>query len=422
MKFVKHVGFLFLGALILFSCQKEYSVETGGLGGTIGTAQWEFKQGTLQYKGAMDTATIDTVVGITYLRMTGTSDSSTQLISFTVFGTQIKAGTYTSPAVAFTYTDQASNIIYQNDVTATNFTLVIVKVDSTGVTGTFSGTVKDAASLTKAVTSGKFSAPFKKTTTTPVSTNCKLEKIFQYDSIGVARGPITIFTFNSSKIVNKVQLVDSVRNLVYNNFNFSFPTNKVQLDANQYFVTDANGRVTEYHGYENPIDDTTDLVIAKYTYNTSGQLTQRKMAYASSPDTTVLQTDFTWSGNNLTKAVGKVPVNASLMLTVFDVTYEYNTAKTVKSFLSLPAYAYEIAFFQSSVNSGAVPVNPVTKTTTRYYNQSGTGAVTATYICNFNNYIIDANNYVQSFVTKGDDFDEAFIFSGEKYVFGYKCF
>lgn len=425
MKFVKLVGCLFLGALILVSCQKEYSVETGGLGGTIGTSQWEFKQGVIQYKGTMDTAKIDTVASIAYLTLSGTSDSSNQLISLTVFGTQIKAGTYTSPAVAFTYTDLASNIIYQSDVTATNFTLLIAKIDSTGVTGTFSGTVKDATSLAKIVTSGKFSASFKKTrgTTTPGTSNCKLEKIFQYDSIGVARGPITIFTYNTSKTVTKTQLVDSFSNRVLNTFNFSFPANKIQLDAKQYFVTDpASGRVTQFYGYENPIDDSTDQIIATYTYNAAGQLIRRNMAYAAAPAVTILETDYTWSGNNLTKAVGKVPVNATLSLTVFDVTYQYDATKTVKSFITLPAYAYEIVFFQSAVNSGAVPVNPVTKTTSRYYNQSGTGAVTATYTCNFIKYSIDANNYVQSFVTSGDNFNEALIFRGRKYVFGYKCF
>ena len=196
MKLVKYVGFLFVAALILVACQKEYSVETGGLGGVIGSSQWEFRQGTINYKGTMDTATVDTVASVLYLTLNGVNDSSNQLISFKVFGTQLKAGTYTSPAVAFTYTDLSSNILYQNDVTATNFTLVIARIDSAGVSGTFSGTVKDAASSTKAISSGKFSAFFKKKagTTPPVSTNCKLEKIFTYVSIGVGRGPITIFT------------------------------------------------------------------------------------------------------------------------------------------------------------------------------------------------------------------------------------
>ena len=423
MKFVKYVSFLLIGALVWTACQKEYSVETGGLGG-ISASQWAFNEGSVQFKGRMDTARIDTLAGIAYLNLQGTSDSSNQLISISVFGTAINAGSYTSPTVTFAYTGLSSNIIYQNDASAAGgFTLIITKIDSAGVTGTFSGSVKNAASVTKTITSGRFSASFKKNSTTPPSTNnCKIAKIVEYDSSGQAQGPTTAFTYNSSNKVNKVEILDSASNRVYNSFGFTFPANRIQVDSKQYFVTDANGRATEFHGYFDPTVDTTPKIIATYAYSAAGQLTQRKLAYDSAPTKTVLTIDYTWTGNNLTKATAKYQATATIAVTLFDVTYEYDNAKTAKNFISLPAYAYEICFFQSAVNTGSVPANPLTKTTAKYYDVTGTGAVTGTYTCNFTRYLIDANNYVQSFVTTGDDFDEAFIFAKEKYVFRYKCF
>ncbi|MBE7173492.1 MAG: hypothetical protein INR73_23170 [Williamsia sp.] len=423
MKFVKLLSFFLFGALIFVACQKEYSVETGGLGG-IGTSQWSFKEGSVQFKGSMDTAHVDTVAGIAYLTLHGISDSSNQVLAITVFGATIGVGSYSSPSVTFTYTDVASNIIYQNDVsTAGGFTLTITKFDSTGVTGTFSGNAKDAASAAKTIASGRFSASFKKTTTTPPnSTNCKIAKIVEFDTSGQAQGPTTAFTYNASNIVNKVEFLDSVNNRVFNTFSFTFPTNRVQVDSKQYFVTDANGRATEYHGFFDPTSDTTPKIIATYAYSAAGQLTQRKLAYDTAPTKTVLTIDYTWTGNNLTKATAKYQASATIAITLFDVTYEYDNSKTAKNFIKLPAYAYEICFFQSAINTGSVPTNPLTRTTSKYYDITGTGAVTGSYICNFTKYLIDANNYVQSFVTTGDDFDEGYIFSGEKYVFRYRCF
>ena len=423
MKFIKLLSFFLFGALIFVACRKEYSVETGGLGG-ITTSQWAFKEGSVQFKGSMDTARIDTVSGIATLTLHGVSDTSNQLLSISVFGTSINVGSYTSPAVSFTYTDAAANVIYQNDVsTAGGFTLIITKIDTAGVSGTFSGSVKNAAAVVKTITSGRFSASFKKTTpATPGSNNCRIAKIVEYDTTGQGQGPTTVFTYNASNKVNKVEFLDSASNRVFNSFSLSFPANRIQLDSKQYFVTDANGRATEYHGFFDPTSDTTPRIVATYAYSAAGQLSQRKLAYDTAPTKTVLTVDYTWSGNNLTKATAKYQASATVSVTLFDITYEYDNSKTVKNFLTLPAYAYEICFFQSAVNTGSVPVNPLVRTTAKYYDITGTGNIAGTYTCNFTRYVIDANNYVQSFITNGNDFDEGFIFSDEKYVFRYKCF
>ncbi len=422
MKFVKHLVVLLMAVVVIISCQKEHSVETGGLG-NIGTGQWEFKQGSTQYKGSMDTAKIDTVAGLAYLTLTGLSDSSNQLISLTVFGTSIKAGTYTSPAVSFSYTDISSNVVYQNDVTAAGaFTLILSKVDSLGVSGTFSGNAKDAGSATKTIANGKFSALFrKKDTSRSSSSNCKIEKILEYDSTGRAQFLASLYNYNSSNRVNQVVFYDSSSSTTYGLFNLTFPnTTKIQIDANQYFTTDANGRITQFWGYQDPSDDTTAKVSVTYTYNTAGQLIQRRQATQDIPAKTVFQMDYTWSGGIMTKAEGKVPNSATTFVTLFDAVYQYDNTKSVKNFLYLNALAFEILYLQPGVNAGVAPTSALVKATTHYYDTNG--AVTSTSVTNFSNYVIDANHYVQSFVTSGNDFLESYLYSGEKYVFKYKCF
>jgi len=56
------------------------------------TAQWEFKENGVQYKGPIDTVSIDTISGFKFLTLNGRSaDGSTQ-ITLQVFGAELKVG------------------------------------------------------------------------------------------------------------------------------------------------------------------------------------------------------------------------------------------------------------------------------------------------------------------------------------------
>ena len=146
-----------LGPVLFFGCSKEKSFEVGN---TTTVSQWEFTEGSNFFKGNVDTAYVnDLAAGIKSLILEGTSDNGSGFLNIAVLGFNPSApGVYKTPSVLFDYSN-ASRTIYENDLTAVNeFTLEVTKIDSSGITGIFSGKVKDSTGGAKTITSGKFSA------------------------------------------------------------------------------------------------------------------------------------------------------------------------------------------------------------------------------------------------------------------------
>jgi len=152
---------------LMNSCSKEKSFEVPG-GGNI-TAEWEFKENK-DYKGKIDTATIENFgTSVNTLIVEGTSSDGKELLSIQVVGINLTAGaTYKTPQVLFQYFSSTATV-YTSDITAIgDFTVVITKIDSAGVTGTFSGKVKDSLNASKTIVDGKFSAKLHTTPNPPV--------------------------------------------------------------------------------------------------------------------------------------------------------------------------------------------------------------------------------------------------------------
>jgi hypothetical protein len=163
MKLVKSLFSLFAITALLVSCQKEYSKEVPKNGAT-GT-EWAFKEGTNSFAGPVDTAFITKVGSINYLIVEGTTSDKKDAITIEVYSVgDIKAGTYSNPNSNFTYTRNGKTL-YEVDQTAIGeFSVVITKIDSASVSGTFAGKVIDSTGTIKTITDGKFNGKLKNTT------------------------------------------------------------------------------------------------------------------------------------------------------------------------------------------------------------------------------------------------------------------
>jgi hypothetical protein len=160
MKYFKPLLTLFSAIFLFVSCQKEYSVEHGSNSGTS-TAQWEFKEGAVQFKGPVDTAYIDTVSATKFLTIEGKSVDGKDQITLQVFAADLKPGTYKTPLSSFDYLRSGATF-YQTDITAIDsFSITITTIDANGVTGTFTGKALDNSNASKLLTEGKFAASFK---------------------------------------------------------------------------------------------------------------------------------------------------------------------------------------------------------------------------------------------------------------------
>ncbi|MBO9565577.1 MAG: hypothetical protein J7621_22565 [Niastella sp.] len=489
-----------MAGVIISSCQKEKSLETGGV--PLGAAAWEFKEGSTEFKGPMDTAYYSTIGGVSALVLEGTSTNFQDDFYLEVYGTTITAGTYATPAVYFEYISGGS-AIYSNDPLALNkFSVTISKIDREGVTGTFSGEVQDAAGNVKTI-SGKFTGKFattpppppgtgqlmlwakqgcgnnlltfvngqKDTITsfqtaapscgtagtalftlapgnytwkavcegatdtvsgsvtitdgsctarevvlngTPPPSTCIISNIGSYALNGAKISAITS-TFNAQNQVIKTQLIDSssqTGGTIDNEFNINRVTSRINIDANQYFVLDANGRIQEFHGYVDPSDNTSFEVIITYTYYPTGYMKEAFLSLAIAPGNPVLVYSYTWTSNNLTKVTMSY---ASGEKSVID--YQYDATRSAKGFLSFHANT-ELTIFQNAVNFGLNSTNVPTRSTWQDFLANG-NPDGAAYVSDFKNYVYDANGYVKSFEITGD----GSVYGADiRHVLSYRCF
>jgi hypothetical protein len=155
---VSILSIAFLAFLLVAGCTKEHSVEQKD--STI-VSSWSFSEGANNFKGTVDSVYIDTASNIVFLNLNGTADNGSDKIAIVIYGTQIANGTYTSPQAFFTYT-QNNNVTYQSDASQSKFSVNITNIDTSSVSGTFSGEVINGNGTTANITNGKFSSVLKK--------------------------------------------------------------------------------------------------------------------------------------------------------------------------------------------------------------------------------------------------------------------
>jgi hypothetical protein len=215
-------------------------------------------------------------------------------------------------------------------------------------------------------------------------------------------------------VVSNIKLIDSINLTVDNDFNITYPAGKVQIDANQYFLLDGSGRVSEFHGYYDPSSNASEKIIMRYTYDASGYMNQYTLEYVDTPGQIKWKGVLTWTGGNLTKIAENDPSNPTAFK--YETTYDY-LASTVKNFLydfPLP----EITYFQTAINPGKNSANAL-KTETYKEIDPVSGASTTVSITNYDQYNIDPtpNPYVRTFRASSVGDPTAF-----KVVLSYHCF
>jgi hypothetical protein len=405
--------------MIVFSCNKEKSLELGSGDLPAGSNQWQFTE-TIQFKGNMDTAYFQTIGSLQSLILQGVSTDSSQGVFFLQIigaGASISATTYSNPSVLFEYS-VGGTAFYSNDPNAIGqFSVTITKLDSTSVSGTFTGAVKDVLNNAKTITDGKFSAKLGGSSSTGGGNNsptsCKVSNIAYYDpNSNAPLGSITSF-FNASNQVTKVQVVDSTSGPnVLNEFNLAYTSSQVNVDSKQYFSVAPGGLINQFHGFLDPTDNTSPKVFFTYNYNSSGQMSQCKIYIDTLGGILALTETLNWTGGNMTTATLQ-PVGTTEK-TVID--YDFDLGTPVSGSLCYFPNS-ELIVFQSAVNFGKNNANALTTTTRKDYDS--TGSVMTTSISHFGSYALDAGSYVKNLTITGDP---TVYNSDVKYALTWKCF
>jgi hypothetical protein len=161
MKQIKIALYLFATILLINACQKEYSVEEGGL--KVPTGTWQFNDSTQLFIGNMDSAYIDSTSSLNtkILHLIGTSLDGSQSFNMEIYANSFTAGTYKASLFqsTFQYTS-GGNSIYQAGQLIGEFIVNITSLTNAQISGTFSGSAANASSNIKQLTNGKFTSTF----------------------------------------------------------------------------------------------------------------------------------------------------------------------------------------------------------------------------------------------------------------------
>jgi hypothetical protein len=158
MSFFKTLLGFFATTLLIIACKKELSNEEGNLNTEV-ESKWEFKEGGQQFDGTTDTAFIQSIGTIQTLTITGAqAEGLTGEIMIQIAGEQINTGLYGTQFVLFQFLQDGAVSYTSLPVEGSDFVVNITAIDSSSVTGTFSGTVEDALGNTYSISEGKFTA------------------------------------------------------------------------------------------------------------------------------------------------------------------------------------------------------------------------------------------------------------------------
>ncbi len=153
MKFFKSLSFVLIAGILMLSCAKEYSSEQM----RAATGSWEFTNANLNYSGYIDSVYQTRGIGSHRLSISGKSYDGSHLFALNLYGDTFPSGAYKASLFqcTFSYSIPGKTIFQASQLTG-EFIVNLNTIDSTHISGTFSGTGVDSANNSIQISAGKF--------------------------------------------------------------------------------------------------------------------------------------------------------------------------------------------------------------------------------------------------------------------------
>ena len=258
-----------------------------------------------------------------------------------------------------------------------------------------------------------------------VGIDCRISKIVYTDTAGTSMGSpgtglgsITA-DINNLDMVTKLTEFDSLSNTieyitspVYTNDTIYFSP----FNADEYFIVDANKRITKMHGLIDPTDPFSLQFDVFYVYNATGYLVTKNYFLTISPATPYYKVDYSYAGaGNLTRMTAVNLPGGDLQMDA-DITYYSLTVprRFIYTFPDEINYAPFTQFF----NFGTKNFNAVKNMKVRTYDPGN--VVRDSIVSTFSNYRMSNDTYILSVQMGGDDQPSIPALAG-KLKFSYKC-
>jgi len=255
-----------------------------------------------------------------------------------------------------------------------------------------------------------------------VGVDCRISKIISTDTSGTAAGGTGTglgsieAAINSLDVVTRITRFDSLSNTIEFINSPIYSNDSVYINADEYFIVDANKRITKMHGLADPTDPFSLQYDVFFLYNTAGYLTTKTYFLTSSPAAPFYRVDYTYGGGvNLTHMAAVNLPGGDLEM---DADITYLTSLVPRRFIYIFPDERFYPEFNQYFNFGTKNFNAVKKMTVRNYDPGN--VVRDSLVSNFSNYIMSRDNYVLS-VQMGKDNQPSLPALAGKLSFSYHC-
>ena len=250
-----------------------------------------------------------------------------------------------------------------------------------------------------------------------VGIDCRISKIVYKDTAGVGTGLGSIeAAINNLDIVTKITMFDSLSNTIEFITSPIYTNDSVYINADEYFVVDANKKITKMHGLVDPTDPFSLQFDVFYTYNAAGYLVNKNYFLTSSPTTPFLRVDYDYAGgSNLIRMTAVNLPSGDLQMDA-DLTYYNQTVP--RRFIYIFPDEINYAQFTQFFNFGSRNINAVKTMKVRNYDPGN--VVRDSLVSTFSNYRMSNDTYILSVQMGGDDQPSIPALAG-KLSFSYHC-
>lgn len=255
-----------------------------------------------------------------------------------------------------------------------------------------------------------------------VGADCRISKIVYTDTSGTAAGGTGTglgsieAVINSLDVVTKITRFDSLSNTIEFINSPIYSNDSVFINADEYFVVDANKRITKMHGLADPTDPFSLQYDVFFVYNTAGYLTAKTYFLTSSPAAPFYRVDYTYTGGGNLTHMAAVNLPGGDLEMDADITYFTNLVP--RRFMYIFPDERFYPEFNQYFNFGTKNFNAVKNMKVRNYNPGN--VVRDSLVSTFSNYIMSRDGYVLSTQMGGDDQPSLPALAG-KLSFSYHC-
>jgi hypothetical protein len=255
-----------------------------------------------------------------------------------------------------------------------------------------------------------------------VGIDCRISRIIFTDTSGIAAGGTGTglgsieANINSLDIVTRVTQFDSLSNTIEFINEPIYSNDTVFINADEYFVVDANKRISKMHGLADPTDPFSLQYDVFYMYNTTGYLVTKNYFFTASPAVSFYKVDYTYTGGGNLSHMTAVNLPAGNLEMDADITYFTNLVP--RRFLYIFPDERFYPEFSQYFNFGAKNFNAVKKMTVRNYDPGN--VVRDSLVSNFSNYIMSRDGYVLS-TQMGGNGQPCIPAQAGRLTFSYHC-